>query len=1070
MNKKSFLLSIMLLGMPAMLSANPVTEAEAKQQAAQFLAQRMHSGARRAPLKGGTNLTLAGQTKGYYAYNIGRGNGFVMMSASDRTQPILGYADEGQFNLSNAPQPLKQYVQRLSAIVEAAEQGNAQLAPRKSAAESGMATPVSVAKNFVPTLVSCRWNQGSPYNLECPKYTDSNGNQQTAATGCVATAMAQIVYYWKWPKTTTTMPAYTTNWNKQTVTYPEMAPTSFKWDKMSDVYNGKQSQESQQAVAHLMRALGHGAKMGYGPASGANSGNAAAALRNYFGYDKSSFYTSHEKYTYEEWENLIYNELAAGRPVLMNGDNSDLTGGHEWVCDGYDGNGLFHMNWGWGGMCDGYFILTVMFPDQQGIGGSTSSDGYSMSQGIVVGLQPNYSGQEQPEQPEVVRNTVTNLRPQQTTLSRSNTDRNFSVLIQYSAGTDMGHAYTFNSGFGLYDAEGNAIKEPIGKETFDISPGTWWPTRGLTVVFGKGLTNGTYYIRSISRKDGTEDWLHTVNFNTTFIKVVIDGTKAQLTVFPRTDITVQNLTLEGAGTVGVEQKVKATMTNNSETEYYHNTFLLVDGAFVSGNCIQIPALSTRDIYFKYKPASAGKHTLQVSTSKNASDAFYTTTVNVKAAVTNNLKVAKPFSLLKTYNVNNKSSIYGNVMKLGVKVTNEGNDTYYSYVEASPWELDGNVYWKRGSYKQTIKLEPGESTTLTFTLPNLNLGSTYNFHIDTDKSNSSNLGNFTFVQGIDYWTADGAANAAPTKGFKVTPDMVAVHVPGKLNVPTVAFEGTPAANATLFFDEGAQINSRVLTILKRNVHNIVMGDNAEQLTLTDGQPFYFPYNFKANNVTYVRAAERNANACMTIALPFAPQTVEADGTTLSFVQSADDAVGALAAEEFTSAQGTTVNFTLAPELKPNRPYLLTIKGETGAASFDQTGKTLTFKATDAAIEATESISTYSTNYRLLGLYSATSMPNAYVLTPDGTTFVQQAEATLQPFSAVFVANNDEALQAKTLQVGRLISTGINTLVREKATHANNAIYTLSGQKLTNNRSLSSLPKGIYIIGGRKVVKK
>ena len=336
----------------------------------------------------------------------------------------------------------------------------------------------------------------------------------------------------------------------------------------------------------------------------------------------------------------------------------------------------------------------------------------------------------------------------------------------------MGHAYTFNSGFGLYDAEGNAVKEPIGKETFDISPGTYWPTRGLTVVFGKGLTDGTYYIRSISRKDGTQDWLHTVNFNTTFIKVVIDGTKAQLTVFPHTDITVQNLTLEGSGTVGVEQKVKATMTNNSETEYYHNTFLLVDGNFVSGNCIQIPALSTRDIYFKYKPESAGQHTLQVSTSKNASDAFYTTTVNVKAAVTNNLKVANPFSLLKTYNVNNKSSIYGNVMKLGVKVTNEGNDTYYSYVEASPWELDGNVYWKRGSYKQTIKLEPGESTTLTFTLPNLNLGSTYNFHIDTDKSNSSNLGNFTFVQGIDYWTADGAANAAPTKGFKVTPDMVA----------------------------------------------------------------------------------------------------------------------------------------------------------------------------------------------------------------------------------------------------------------------------------------------------------
>ena len=99
-----------------------------------------------------------------------------------------------------------------------------------------------------------------------------------------------------------------------------------------------------------------------------------------------------------------------------------------------------------------------------------------------------------------------------------------------------------------------------------------------------------------------------------------------------------------------------------------------------------------------------------------------------------------------------------------------------------------------------------------------------------------------------------------------------------------------------------------------------------------------------------------------------------------------------------------------------------------------------------------------------------MRNAYVLSPDGTAFVQQTEATLQPFSAVFVANNDEALQAKTLQVGGLVSTGINSLVHEKAAHANDGIYTLSGQKLMNNRSLSSLPKGIYIIGGRKVVKR
>ena len=121
--------------------------------------------------------------------------------------------------------------------------------------------------------------------------------------------------------------------NDTTVNYPALPSVTFDWDSMTDTYDASSSEESKQAVAELMHYVGRSVRMGYGPSSGAASVNTVNALKNYFGYDKNMYYTSHDRYTYQAWEDLIYSELAAGRPVLMNGDTSTRTGGHEWVCD-----------------------------------------------------------------------------------------------------------------------------------------------------------------------------------------------------------------------------------------------------------------------------------------------------------------------------------------------------------------------------------------------------------------------------------------------------------------------------------------------------------------------------------------------------------------------------------------------------------------------------------------------------------------------------------------------------------------------------------------------------------------
>lgn len=1071
MNKKHLLLSIIALALPVFSWAGPVSQDEARQKAAQFLAKRLRDGRRKAPALGGGTMTLAASDKAYYAFNLGRGDGFVLMSASDLTQQVIGYADHGTFDLDKAPAQFKAWMARLSEVIDGVESGTA----RPVAKAAAIPSTASPTKSYIPTLVSSRWNQGDPYNLDCPTYVDGNGQTQTCATGCVATAMSQIMYFWKCPKTATpTIPAYSTSWNNTQRTYDALPPTTFKWDSMTDTYSSGSSQDSRKAVAELMRYVGQSLQMGYGPSSGAGAGGTARALKTYFGYDQALFYASHDDYSYQAWEDLIYKELASGRPVLMNGDTSDLTGGHEWVCDGYDGNGLFHMNWGWGGMCDGYFLLTVMFPDQQGIGGSTSSDGYSMSQGIVVGLQPS-TGAAEP-QAETARTSIFNIRLNKNSYTRTSTSNNFFVpSVNYSAGTNMANAYDFEHVFTLYNAAGDIVQESIGSESFSISPGTYWPTRSCNLVFGKNLSDGTYFIRGRSRQKGTDEWIEDDKGAKNFIMAEIkDGTSLQLTVYPHASLSVSSLTMEGAGTVGTEQKVKAAITNNESTEYYQNTFLIVDGTWVSGNCIQIPAKATRDIYFKYKPTTAGEHTFQLSTSKNASDAFFTTKLTVSDAVTNNVSVGiKPLMTVATES--NTSVIYGDKMRLSVTVTNKAANPYKSFVAASAWENDGKgVYWQRSKQSRDVSIEPGASVQLTFEF-DVNLDGRYNFHVDTDNSSSANCGDYTFRRGITYWTADGQQNAAKyANGFEVTGDILAVAIPGSTSLPTVSFKDTPNANFVLYYDEGASVSSRVLNILKKKVNNIVFGSKAEQCVLDGDKPFFIPRGFTADKVTFSRSVSAAAKAQpTTLALPFAPDDVKEQGYE---------------AYEFKAIDGTTLYFTPAGDMAPSRPYLLMPSdGTAGAASasshdsslapVSEPSAVLSLSAADAEVEATEGMSVFSTNYKFVGTAESVVLNGVYTLSADGKSFVLADEATVAPSTACFVANNAESSLAKSLTIDLGTPTSIDAIADGNgATGVQPAegepIFSIDGTRVGTYRragALDALPGGVYVIGGRKYVK-
>ena len=309
----------------------------------------------------------------FYVFNVGQDDGFVIVSANDQTESILGYVDEGSFAEDSIPENMKAWLQyyqeEISRINDVEE----------------VQTESSDNKETIEPLITTRWDQSTPYNYECHLgIIDSY-----ALTGCVATTMAQIMNYHQWPKTTSEeIPAYTMNYSGYGSKEWEAQPIySFDWDNMKNTYTGSESTTdvSAIAVAKLMRYCGQSVSMRYSNiSSSASAASIPNALKKYFGYDSDLIHARRSSYTIQGWEDLIYNELKNKRPVIYSGQSA--SGGHGFICDGYDENGLFHINWGWSGRYDGFFRLSVL--NYKNANANPSGEGYSMSQEAIIGIMP----------------------------------------------------------------------------------------------------------------------------------------------------------------------------------------------------------------------------------------------------------------------------------------------------------------------------------------------------------------------------------------------------------------------------------------------------------------------------------------------------------------------------------------------------------------------------------------------------------------------------------------------------------------------------------------------------------
>ena len=301
-----------------------------------------------------------------YAFNA-EGGGYVIVSGDDRVETILGYSLDGCFDEADMPDNMRAWLQGYSRQAEMVRQGQMRTGRRAAAARSR-----------IEPLVKTQWSQRAPYNQECP--IDINTNM-LSATGCVATSMSQILNYWQWPKQN--LEGFTTDGG-------EVVPvTTFDWDHLLPTYTeGNYTEEEAKAVAHLMRWTGWSVDMNYSTSmSGSATATIERALRDCFGYDKNVHWLSQVDYSLEEWEDILYAELANSRPIIYNGYNSNMEG-HSFICDGYDGDGMFHFNWGWAGKFDGFFQILELNPGGSDVGGSLANPCWTDFHDVVVGIQP----------------------------------------------------------------------------------------------------------------------------------------------------------------------------------------------------------------------------------------------------------------------------------------------------------------------------------------------------------------------------------------------------------------------------------------------------------------------------------------------------------------------------------------------------------------------------------------------------------------------------------------------------------------------------------------------------------
>ncbi|SFO50419.1 C10 family peptidase [Prevotella sp. tf2-5] len=686
---RRLLCSLVLTIISMVMMAGNVTEQQALTIARQFMQGKsfQQKQVRRAAAVGDNQ---------FYVFNAEGQNGFVIVSADDRTTPVLGYADKGSLEMNKLPVNARRWLEGYAEEIKAlGEDVQANTHPRRV-----IGAPVA-------PLLTCHWDQGAPYNLQCPIDGEYN-----SVTGCVATAMAQVMYYHKWPQSATTaIPAYTTSTKKLSLS--ELPATTFKWDQMNDSYSYDETGAAADAVAELMRYCGQAVRMDYtSNESGASVG--AAHLINYFGYSKTAQNMNRSYYTTTEWEAMIYKELSNARPVLYSGNSG--SGGHQFVIDGYDDKGLFHVNWGWGGYADGHFVLSVLNPDGRGIGGGSSSNGYTRWQAAIIGVQPDHG--EPAAKPDIF--FMSQYDTYQFTRSGSTQDFTDVAVTGWIGFWGEG-SVTVDHAWALYKGD-NFLKILDTKADITINEG-YFSYAGGNLSFGANLDNGIYELRELYRYPGETEWKKCGLYNDNILLAEISGNNLTLKYSSDIEkaIKINEVTVNGVKKTGRNMSAVINWTNNgyvNENPFY--VWLGSDSEFAAAVSSYLESGKTEDLEIAFTSKNAGTLTLAISTDYDKQNIVYQTEITIEQSLPQSLETSM------TIEGEKNMTIEGTTINATFTFKNTGNNVYDDLIVFQLQHIDDdwNYIGDPVEVVKNINLAAGEQTQVNVQFPDLIAGEKY----------------------------------------------------------------------------------------------------------------------------------------------------------------------------------------------------------------------------------------------------------------------------------------------------------------------------------------------------------
>lgn len=967
-NRRPLLLLVASMSFGGMIAA-PVDLNKAEAIAQDFLNSRC-AGKRLAPRKT-VSLSLAHKSKAatpdYYVFNASDGGGFVVVSGDDRTTPVLGYSDTGTIEPDKMPDGMKDMLQQYSDEIKTLDAAN--FAKEK-------AQPKRSVKNNVSVLLKSTWGQETPY---CDSIPDMN------PVGCVATALGQILRYHKWPEQTSAeIPSYTSGGTK----YEALPVTTFNWDVMADNYENYYDKDSRAAVATLMRCLGYSVKMQYtGLGSGTYNDLVPYALNTYFGYPDARLH-SRMDYSLSEWEDFVYKALVTDGPVFYTAQGSSLQG-HAFVCDGYEGDGYFHFNWGWYGDLNGYFKLSALNVSQ-GLVSQLNWNHY-----IVTGIHRPEAGSKADSPLHLISRGLSTEDDGKQFTRRYSTDEYGPMKVydlRTSAlpkATDMEYTYGIYQNGTLVEALTNYVetKNSVLNNSF---------TRECKISFGSLLADGDYELRAISREKGTDEWQmddwadqHHIAFT------VKNKTLTPKTYYNGKQLVVSSVSYAGKHngrpvyTVDVTNKGYQYdgslffMRTEEDSKYQEASFLIGPGEHKYARV----ALS-REL--------TGGDSLRVSLDFMGSSVVYNNKLDSLAP--------KLTAHAEPINIEGGKILSG---YFGVKATvqNVGDHDYHGGIGCRFYSYpDNKLIYEQATDADLLQ---GQSVDGDYIIPINPLTFSkyaekqyvvklvgYGHHLNAygkweDSQELYASEPLTLKPGVVFYSADGKTVSAveATDNVQVPEEAEAVDLQYTCgNVKTVKGNSNPNCLYVTYWRDAQPSGLDNL--------NYVKTDKADNIKLVAGKGFYSLVDFTAANVEYTYNVEPDKWQTLTMPFDVSTSDMEADG---------------LFVKEFVGEENGKVYFDDAQRVIGWQPLL--VAGKAGERVCN---------AANVNFAEAQTGFTESADYNFCMTTTALSAPDAYVLSSDGKTFVKGGASAssakgISPFGAYFSASSGNESPVDVLTV-------------------------------------------------------